>query len=208
VIRSSRRGAVRRRILVAAAAALVPVIAGCEAGTHAPTLQWHQPTDGTLAYAGTGQSITIANVFVLGAPVGAALHPGQSAGLFFGLVNTGSPDRLVAVRAPGIARTVQLPAGGVLLSSRSRVLLTGPKPAVVLQDLVRPLNGGSTVKIYLIFQKAGAVALSVPVMPMVSNYATYLPPGPVSPTTTGAPSAHPKATGRRGSPSPAPSTSP
>ncbi len=206
MIRSSRRGAVRRRILIAAAAALVPVIAGCEAGNNAPTLQWHQPTDGTLAYAGTGKSITIADVFVLGAPVGAVLNRGQSAGLFFGLVNIGSPDRLIAIRAPGIAQTVQLPAGGVALRQQSRVLLSGPKPAAVLQNLVKPLNGGSVVKIYLIFQRAGAVALSVPVMPMVSNYATYLPPAPVSPSSTGISSAHPKATARPGAPTPSASS--
>jgi copper(I)-binding protein len=208
VIRSSRRGAVRRRILIAAAAALVPVIAGCEAGNNAPTLQWHQPTDGTLASAGAGKSITIANVFVLGAPVGAMLHRGQNAGLFFGLVNTGSPDRLIAISAPGIARAVQLPVGGVALRRQSRVLLSGPAPKVVLQNLLRPLNGGSVVKIYLIFQKAGTVALSVPVMPMVSNYATFAPPAPVSPSSTGTPSARPKATGRPGSPSASPSSSP
>jgi len=208
VIRSSRRGEWPRRILIAAAAALVPVMAGCEAGNNAPTLQWHQPTDGTLAFAGAGKSITIANVFVLGAPVGTVLHRGQSAGIFLGLVNTGSPDRLIAIRAPGIAQRVQLPAGGVALSTRSRVLLTGPRPAVILQKLVRPLNSGSFVKIYLIFQNAGAIRLTVPVMPMVSSYATFLPPMPSSPSATGAPSAHATRTGRHGSPSPSPSSSP
>jgi copper(I)-binding protein len=208
VIRSSRRGAVRRRILIAAAAALVPVIAGCEAGNNAPTLQWHQPTDGTLAYAGTGKSITIADVFVLGAPVGAVLRRGQSAGMFFGMVNTGSRDRLIAIRAPGIAQAVQLPAGGVTLRKSSRVLLTGPKPAVVLQNLVKPLNGGSVVKIYLIFQKAGAIGLTVPVLPMVSHYATYSPPMPVPQSPTGTAGAHAKATGRPGARSPSPSSSP
>lgn len=206
MIRSSRRGAVRRRIMIAAVAALVPVIAGCEAGSNAPTLQWHQPTDGTLAYAGPGKSITIADVFVLGAPIGAVLHRGQSAGMFFGLVNTGSSaDRLIAVSAPGTALTVKLPAGGVPLSKQSRILLTGPKPAVVLQNLVKPLRGGSVIKIYLIFKNAGLVKLFVPVMPMASNYVTYLPPAPVSPT--GTLSAHPTTTFKRVSASPSPSSS-
>jgi copper(I)-binding protein len=213
VIRSSRRGALPRRVLIAAAAALVPLVAGCEAGNNAPTLHWHQPTDGTLAYAGTNNSITIANMFVLGAPVGAVLHRGQSAGMFFGLVNTGSPDRLIAIRAPGIAQTVQLPAGGVSLINQARVLLTGPKPAVILRNLVQPLTGGSVVKMYLIFQNAGAITVYVPVMPVTSNYATYLPPVPFSssppvpfsPLPAG--SAHAKATGRPAAPSPSPSAS-
>jgi len=89
VIRSTRRGGLPRRILIVAAAALAPAIAGCEAGNNAPTLQWHQPTDGTLQHV--GKNITIANAFVLGAPVGAALQQGQNAGLFLGLVNTGKP---------------------------------------------------------------------------------------------------------------------
>jgi copper(I)-binding protein len=215
VIRSSRRGALPRRILITAAAALVPLVAGCEAGNNAPTLHWHQPTDGTLAYAGTNNSITIANMFVLGAPVGAVLHRGQSAGMFFGLVNTGSPDRLIAIRAPGTAQTVQLPAGGVSLINRARVLLTGPKPAVILRNLVQPLTGGSVVKMYLIFQNAGAITVYVPVMPVTSNYATYLPPVPFSssppvpfsPLPAGSGSAHAKATGRPAAPSPSPSAS-
>ncbi len=65
MIRSSRGGIVSRSILIAAAAALVPLIAGCEAGTNAPTLQWHQPTDGT--HAQVSRNITVNNAFVLGA---------------------------------------------------------------------------------------------------------------------------------------------
>ncbi len=117
MIRSSRCGLAPRRILIAAAAVLVPLIAGCEAGNNAPTLQWHQPTDGTLAYAGIDKSITISNMFVLGAPVGAVLPHGQNAGLFLGLVNIGPSDRLIAIRAPGIAQSVQLPTGSAKMTS-------------------------------------------------------------------------------------------
>ena len=127
VIRSSRGAAMSRRMLIAAAIALVPLIAGCEAGTNAPTLHWHPPADGSTAAA--GPYITISNVFVLGAPIGSVLEPGQNAGLYMGLVNTGSPDRLLSISAPGVARSVQLPGGGVTLLSQHRVLLTGPQPA-------------------------------------------------------------------------------
>ena len=138
MIRSSRGGTTPRRMLIAAAVALVPLIAGCEAGTNAPTLHWHQPTDGSTAAA--GPNITISNVFVLGAPIGAELQPGQNAGLFMGLVNTGPSDRLLSVSAPGVARSVVLPGHGVPLLSQRPVLLTGPQPFVLLQDLVRPLT--------------------------------------------------------------------
>jgi hypothetical protein len=209
VIRSSRLGAVPRRILIAAAVALVPVIAGCEAGNNAPVLQWHQPTDGTVAYAGIGDSITISNVFVLGGPIGAVLPRGQNAGLFLGLVNIGPADRLIAIQAPGFAQSVQLPAGGISLQSQSRVLLTGPKPLVVLRQLVKPLAGGSVITIDLIFQKAGLKTLLVPVLPRVYNYSTFSPPPASSPSPPGLASHSPKAAkGKHASATPSPSSSP
>lgn len=198
MIRNSRRGILPRSILIVAAAALGPMIAGCEAGTNAPTLHWHQPTNGT--FQRVGDNLTISDAFVLGAPVGDVLKPGQDAGFYLGLVNTGSPDRLIAIKAPGIAQSVRLPGRGIPLRYLSRVLLTGPAPAIVLQHLVKPLTGGSVIKLYLIFAKAGSTGLYVPVMPMASNYVTYSPPP--------SPSASPSATGTRGAPTPSPSTSP
>jgi len=209
VIRSSRCGVVPRRILIAAAAALIPVIAGCEAGNNAPTLQWHQPTDGTVAYAGIDDSITISNVFVLGAPIGAVLPGGQNAGLFLGLVNIGPADRLIAIKAPGIAQSVQLPTGGIMLRSQSRVLLTGPKPMIVLRQLLKPLAGGSVITIDLIFQNAGSERLRIPVLPKASNYTTFSPPPASSPSPAGTASRSAKAArGKHASPTPSPTSSP
>jgi len=207
VIRSSRGGMVSRRILIALAAALVPLIAGCEAGTNAPVLHWHQPTDGTGAVVG---DITISNAFVLGAPIGAVLKPGQNAAMFFGLVNTGSPDRLLSVAVPGVARSVLLPGGQVPLRSQQAVLLTGPRPSVVLTDLLRPVSGGSVVIVVLTFQNAGIVRLKVPVMPKAQYYSTFSPPP--APTPSASQTASPRP-GRRGaspstSPSPTPSSTP
>jgi copper(I)-binding protein len=169
------------RVLIAVAAALIPMIAGCEAGTNAPSLHWHQPTDGTFGMVG---NITISNAFVLGAPIGVALPKGQNAGLFLGLVNTGSPDRLVSVSAPGVAQSVLLPGHQIALATQHAVLLTGPRPTVILQNLLRPLNGGSAVKITLTFAVAGQVTIKVPVMPRASFYTTLLPaPSPTTPTS-------------------------
>ncbi len=203
MIRSSRGGLAPRRILIAAAAALAPLVAGCEAGSNAPTLHWHQPTNGT--FATVGRNITVSNAFVLGAPIGSVIARGQNAGLYLTLVNTGSPDKLVGIAARGAAQSVQLPAGGVSVGAQQRVLLAGPQPAVWLQNLVRPLTGGSVIKITLVFARAGAKTISVPVMPMTSEYTT-LSPAP-APSSSPSISAHGN-TGPSGSPTPSPTSSP
>src|SRR5258708_19463216 len=91
VHRSGGGGGYPGRILIAVTAALIPMIAGCEAGTNAPSLHWHQPTDGTFHAVG---DITISNAFVLGAPIGAALRTAQNAGLFLRPVNPRPQARL------------------------------------------------------------------------------------------------------------------
>jgi hypothetical protein len=189
VIRSSRRGIVTRSVLIAAAVALGPIIAGCEAGTGAPTLHWHQPTDGT--HQNVNANLTISNAFVLGPAIGHVLGRGESTGFFLGMVNTGTPDRLVAVKAPGIAQRVLLPGRGFPIRYQSRVLLTGPAPAIILQHLLKPLTGGSVIKLYLVFARAGTTRLYVPVMPMASNYSTFSPPPTLSPTPSPSPTASP-----------------
>jgi len=197
VIWSSHRAVRPRRLAVLAIAALVPVLAGCEAGSNAPTQQWHQPTDGAAA---VHHNIAIRNVFVLGAPLGAKLAAGRSAGLFLALVNEGSVDRLLSITAPGTAQSVTLPGGTVRLGSQQSVLLTGPAPQVVLQGLTRPLTGGTTVKLVLDFQNAGSVTMVVPVMPRAQYYSTFSP----APTPTPSPAKHPASPGA----SPTPSASP
>jgi len=176
----------RRLVLAAAAAAaLIPVLAGCEAGTNAPTLQYHPPTDSQTENAG---SIAIRNVFILGAPLGRNLAAGSSASVFLALINNGTPDTLVSITAHGTATSVTLPAGGIPVVSGHPVYYAGPLPRVVLQDLVRPLAGGSTVRLTLNFAKEGPVTMDVPVMPRAAQYATFAPP-PVTASpaaTTGA----------------------
>lgn len=205
MIRSSRSGTISLRVLIAVAAALVPMIAGCEAGLSAPSLQWHQPTDGTGKIVG---GITISNAFVLGAPIGAAIRPGQNAGLFLGLTNTGSSaDTLVSIKAD-VARSVQLPGGSVNLWRNRSVLLTGRRPAIVLQDLLRPLPSvkGSIVTLILVFKNAGQVKLLVPVLPR-SRYFRTLSPAPPVVKVTPSPSASGGSRTPATSPSPSPSSS-
>ncbi len=206
MIRSSHRIGGPRGLVVLAIAALIPALAGCEAGINAPTQQWHQPTDG----AGTEfNNIAIRNVFVLGAPIGQTIAAGQSAGLFLALINNGSADRLVSITAPGTATSVTLPGGTVSLASQQAVLLTGPAPKVVLQGLTRPLRGGTTVKLVLTFQYAASVTLVVPVMPRAQYYSTFSPPPSPTPSpSTRTTRRHHAAATPTPSASPAPAASP
>jgi copper(I)-binding protein len=183
VIRSSRRAALPRRMLIAAAAALIPVLAGCEAGNNAPTLNWHHPTDGAEAVIG---SIAIRDVFVLGAPANGSLAAGTSAGLFLALVNSGHPDTLISVTAPGAAKSVVLPGGLVRLATDQAVLLNGPQPKVTLDGLTRSLPGGTFIHVTLTFQNAGSQTLNVPVMPQGQAYATFSPAPTPTPSATAA----------------------
>jgi copper(I)-binding protein len=186
VIRSSLRITRPRRLVILAIAALIPALAGCEAGYNAPTQEWHQPTDGSAALH---NNIAIANAFVLGAPLGERIPAGDSAGVFLALTNQGSSDKLLSMSAPGTARSVTLPGGAVPLASQQSVRLTGPAPEVILQGLTRPLTGGSTVRLVMIFQNAGVLSLVVPVMPQAQYYSTFSPPPSPSPS----PSTSPKA---------------
>jgi copper(I)-binding protein len=175
VIRTGWGSALPRRLVLVAIAALIPVLAGCEAGNNAPTLEFHFPTDTAGATVG---DLAIRNVFVLGAPLGRFLPAGRSASVFLAVVSNGSPDRLISITAPGTAASVTLP-GIVPVKFGHPVLLSGPRPQVVLTDLTRPLLSGTTIRLVLTFQQAGPVTLFVPVMARASHYVTYAPPQPV-----------------------------
>lgn len=201
------RARVLQGLAAVAAAALVPAIAGCEAGSNAPTQQWHRPTPGASAVVHKGPyTIRVNNLFVLGAAPGSLLAAGSSAGMFFALANEGSPDRLTGVFAPGAAASVRLPGGGVRLGRQQSVFLTGPVPRVILQGLSRSLGGGQFIRVVLSFQNAGAVTLSAPVMPRAQYYSTYSPV-PVSPTPSPSSTTTPRLPASPGA-TPSPTASP
>jgi len=210
VIRSSLAAAGPRRLLVLAVAALA--LTACEAGTNSPTQDYHPPTAGTDQTFG---DLSLVNVFVLGAPIGQTLPAGGSASVFLALNNSGSPDKLLSVSAPGVATSGTLSGGSVSLAKQQTVLLTGPAPKIFLNDLIRPLAGGSTIRLVLDFQNAGSVGVVVPVMPRAQYYSTLLPPPSPSPSASATASASPEATASPAasaspsvSPSPSPSATP
>jgi copper(I)-binding protein len=167
-----------RRLLVGAIAILVPALAGCEAGYDAPTLQFHQASDGVST---TVDGINLDNVFVLGSAPGTTLPAGGQAGVFLSLYAQNS-DQLTSISAPGYASSVQLVSGPVTLNPNSLVDLSGPSPQIVLNGLTNPLSGGQTVQLDLTFANAGQVTLTVPVEPASSFFSTYSAPPTPSPS--------------------------
>ena len=174
------------RLLFGAIALLVPVLAGCEAGNNAPTLEFHPAAAGVST---TVNGITIDNAFVLGPALGATLPAGGQAGAFLALTAPNN-DRLVSVSAPGSAASVKVTGGPVDLPPYQLVDLGGPSPEIVLTGLTSPLSGGEMVNLVLNFATAGPVALTVPVEPQAYDFATYSPPAIPAPTATATPTAH------------------
>ena len=217
ILRSPAAGPRRvpRRLFAVAAVALAGLLAGCEAGYHSPTQQWHQPTDGAGL---TAHGISIRNVFILGAPPAEQLPAGSDAGMFLALSNNPNrTDKLTSIQVPSATSTVQLPNdSAVTLPPHTTVLLTGPEPQVLLRDLTRAVPGGTFFDTSLTFQNAGVVRLSVPVMPASVPFATFSPaptPTPTpTPTVTATPGHHKHkhhkpGAGASSTPLPSPSTS-
>ncbi len=200
--RSRRASTPLGRLAIAAAAAgLVAGVTGCEAGNNAPTLQFHPQSEGIDTVA---HGIDIRDAFVLGAPIGSTLAPGQSAGFFLALYNNGSmADKLTGVTATGTAQSVALPPGGIELRSQQPVYLTGPVPKVVLTGLTQPLAGGGSVRVTLNFLNTGSVTLTVPVLPRGYDYATFSPaPAPTPAQSSTATKHRKRGTGKSASRSP------
>ena len=169
-----------RRLLVGAVALLVPVLAGCEAGQNAPTLEFHPASYGVSV---VDNGITVDNAFVLGPALNATLPAGGRAGVFLAL-EAANGDRLVSVSAPHAAASAQIASGSVNLAPQSLVDLSGPDPRIVLTGLTAPLAGGQTIQVVLTFAEQGEITLNLPVMPRAYEYATYSPPAIPTPTPT------------------------
>lgn len=194
MIRASYGKTAAGRLLLGAGALalLIPAIAGCEAGDNAPTLEFHSASSGAQRNVG---DIRITNMFVLGAPTDSTVPAGSSAGLFLSIYNGGtSSDTLESVSAPGWASSVTLSGGPVALPANAApVNLTGPQPEVVLENLSKPLRGGSVLTLTLVFAHAGTVTdVPVPIEPQSFQWATFSPPAaapasPATPTATATP---------------------
>ena len=192
-----------RLAIAAAIAGLAIGVSACEAGNNAPTLEFHPQSAGLDVMV---RGIKISNAFVLGWASG-PVPPGQSAGVFLALYNEGkTAERLTGASAPGVAKSVTVPAGGVALPPSQSVRLTGPEPEILLSGLLHPLQAGGSVKVTLVFSGAGNVSVTLPVLPRSDYYATFSPAPPPTPTPTT--SASPGKHGHTGTPGAGSSTAP
>jgi len=176
-----------RRLLFGAVAVLIPVLAGCEAGLNAPTLEYHPASNGISVVK---DDITIDNAFVLGPALGSTLQIGGRASLF-AAISAENGDRLESVTAPGAASSVEVTGGTINLPQQALVDLQGPKPQLVLTGLTHDLQGGATIQIVFNFAEAGPIRLSVPVEPRAYDYTTYSPPAKPTATAKAKKKAHP-----------------
>ncbi|MGH3267349.1 MAG: hypothetical protein ACRDNS_35805 [Trebonia sp.] len=177
--RSGKTAAGRLLLGAGVLALLIPALAGCEAGADAPTLEFHSASFGAHTVF---NGIRITNAFVLGAPRDSTLPSGSSASLFVSLYNGGaSSDTLLSASAPQTAGSITLSDGSVALPvDAAPVNLTGPQPEVVLENLTRPLRGGTSIPVTFDFQHAGTVTLQVPVEAQSFQWATFSPPATVA----------------------------
>jgi hypothetical protein len=194
-----------RALLTVAALAALPVASGCAAGRDAQTSREYQATETVNA---SRNGVDIRNLFILGPTPGQTLPAGSAAPVYLSLINnTNTQDRLVAVTAPGLATSAQLPGGGVDMPPRQLVAPGKPGSAnaspITLQGLTAQVRGGEWRALTLEFQRAGLVRVNVPVVPWQDSYLTYSPAPPPSPSA--APGGTPGGTARPGaSPTPGP----
>jgi copper(I)-binding protein len=168
--------------LAGAIAILIPVLAGCEAGLNAPTLQFHPAAYGGYASPAAGTGVTVSNAFVLGPALNQQLPAGSNAGVFLSMFTTSaSGDELTKITT-GSASSVKIDGGRVSMAASTPVRLTGPAPRIVLTGLTAPLSAGSTITLTLDFANAGSLSITIPVEPQAYAYATYAQPPVAVPT--------------------------
>jgi copper(I)-binding protein len=191
-----------RCLLIGAVALLLPALAGCEAGLNAPTLEFHQASNGTTVVQ---NNIRIDNAFVLGSPPDTVAPAGGQTGAFLA-IQAYNGDRLLSVSAPGAASSVKLTGGPVNLPPNALVDLSEPTPKVVLTGLIKPLSGGQTIQMSFTFAVAGTITLPVPVEAHTDYYATYSPPPipAVAAPATGKKNGHAAQSGSTASPTATP----
>ncbi len=171
--RTPSRAATVGRAAAATALLLIP-LAGCGAGQIAHSAEIQSVVDGTTARIGD-ISILDAQFLFTGPIPGDEVYPiGADAPLHLTIVNSGeTPDRLIGVTSPIAASGVVLgpttvPANGSLTAGQvgpvAGIELPDEDEAVIgLVELATPIRSGLTYPVVFEFERAGQIALPVPV---------------------------------------------
>jgi copper(I)-binding protein len=112
--------------------------------------------------------ITVSEAKVIATP--------SSAAAYFTLANSGGPDRLASVEAPGVGQAslhetrfeggimrMRAIEGGIAVPAHERVLLSPQGRHVMIQQLARPLVPGASIKLTLHFERQDDVTISAPI---------------------------------------------
>lgn len=192
----TRRRAVA--ITVAGVFAVAPMVSACGAGRNPQSALPTQLAEGVNASV---HQVDIRNVFILGPDPGQRLAAGGSAPLYAWFVNHGSsPDRLVAVDAPGVAQSVEI-TGGSLDLPPAQLVSTAQAAGTPAQGATAsgtptpgrtPTPGASAARKPVTRKPVPTVTVTKPVpgrrAPGASATATPVPGAPASGTPTpGAP---------------------
>ena len=120
--RNSRRAVA----IVAGLFAVAPLVSACASGSHPQSALPTQLAEGVNVSV---NGVDVRNAFVLGPLPGQRLTAGSSAPLYAWFVNKGTgTDRLIAVEAAGVARSVEI-AGGALTLPLGQLVTTVQPPS-------------------------------------------------------------------------------
>jgi copper(I)-binding protein len=178
--------------------AVALVLVGCGAGQVAQTSAQVTATGGAHGAAGSVLVRDAAITFTGEIAGDAVYRPGDDVPLQLTVVNQGTaPDRLVAVRSPvaagaSVVGDALLPGGHVLVVGYDEPIASATMPQqaeieVTLTGVSVPIRSGLVYPVELVFERAGVLALELPV-----EVPDALPPraddpgaGPGSVTETG-----------------------
>lgn len=153
--------------------AVITLLAGCGAGQQAATATQVANSGGANGDVGLIDVEDVKVTYERPVPGGQVYAAGQSAPLQVTVVNTGDvADRLVSVTSPAaasveIAGETGMPGGQVLVAGyddpiESITLEDAEAVEIVLTGLTRPLRAGLTYPVTFTFERAGSLALDVP----------------------------------------------
>lgn len=168
---------------------VAPLMTACAAGRHPQSAMPTRLAEGVNASA---HQVDVRNAFVLGPAPGKKLAAGGDAPLYAWFVNNAaSPDRLVSAEAPGVAQSVQITGGPLVLPSNQLV-------NTVEKTAPAPTNAPA------------ATPSKTPRAPRTPKTRTRKPSGGDVPNTTSTPPQQPLANGATATPTatPTPATPP